>query len=753
MSCGRKARGQVWEGKMFLNGLLLFGTILGAVPILIHLLNKRRFRPVIWAAMEFLLQAVEKNARRLQFRDFILMLIRTLAVVCLALALARPAVSAKGFLGAGIKTGAVVLLDNSMSMGYNNGRETRFDVAKRLTRQVLAQLDTGSWCGLYTFNDDVKMPLGDPSPDLAYLEQELERSVHLSDGGTNIEKGLLQAKKIFDTHREYMLANRELFIITDMQARAWNPREVSGGFDALLKELSTKAAIYLINAGDVGGANAAVVELAPTDTLAGVDMPISFVAKIKNFGQNALNAVALNVFVDPKGKDDKPVERLSLNVPEGETASATFETRFSSGGDHKVEVRLADDALMGDNCRFCTIEVVDEARILLVDGHSQRSDDPLATETGYLRFALSPRDPENPERQGPIVTETVSQARFGDRNLLNYQAVVLANVSSLTKSAVALLERQVRAGLGLMIFLGDQVEPKVFNAMFGEDGAKLLPAKVSSTWGEVPTLGEEKTPPAFSFATAAEKLSHPIMSDFNNADYGAEFLSAIKIYKAYNLESLGGDNVRLVAALANDKPAVIEKKVGSGVVLLFSFPATTAWGNMPTQPSFAILMLRAANLLTLGNRSPKNLPVGVPIHGVVSLVDQNTPVHITPPAPGPKKDTRPEPTTDGRAAFDYGETDRAGFYDIVLDRTPRVSMSYALNPNCEVESNLDMVLPATLKQEHPGFFFSYIAKTEDFPNRLAGERRGTELWPWLLGAVVALLALESVLANRWAPRD
>jgi hypothetical protein len=266
-------------------------------------------------------------------------------------------------------------------------------------------------------------------------------------------------------------------------------------------------------------------------------------------------------------------------------------------------------------------------------------------------------------------------------------------------------------------------------------------------------LGEEKTPTAVSFATGAEKLTHAIMSDFNNADFGAEFLSAIKMYKGYDLEALPGDNVRVVGWLNNGKPCVIEKKVGSGVVLLFAFPATTAWGNLPTQPAFTILMLRAANLLTLGNRSPKNLPVGVAIHGVVSLADQNTPVRITPPAPFPKKETRPEPTTDGRAAFEYADTDHAGFYDVVLDRTPRMAMTYTLNSNSEVESNLNMVLPSTLKQDFPGFNFSYVAKSDDFPSRLASERRGTELWPWLLGMVFVLLAVESVLTNRWAPRD
>src|SRR5882724_13589462 len=101
---------------MFLNALLLYGTILGSVPVIIHLLNKRRFKPIQWAAMEFLLQAIQKNARRLQLRDIILMLIRALAVICLALALARPAVTMKGIPGAGNSTRAIVLLDNSMSM-------------------------------------------------------------------------------------------------------------------------------------------------------------------------------------------------------------------------------------------------------------------------------------------------------------------------------------------------------------------------------------------------------------------------------------------------------------------------------------------------------------------------------------------------------------------------------------------------------------------------------------------------------------
>jgi hypothetical protein len=731
-----------------LNPLLLWGLALGAVPIIIHLLNKRRFRPVTWAAMEFLMNAIQKNARRLQLRDIILMLIRTAAVCCLALALARPAISAKGFLGSGMKTGAVILLDNSLSMGYNNGRETRFEGGKRLAKQIISQLEPGAWCGLFTFNDDIRMPLGEPSPDLAYMEQELDRSVVLSDGGTNIEKALARTKKLFESHREYQLANREIYIITDMQSKPWS--DVSSAFKPLLKEISSSAAVYVINAGDAGSENVSILDFAATDTLPAVDTPIKFVAKIKNFGKSEVKGVAVDFFVDPTGVNDKPNERATISAESRDTTSIEFEAKFSKGGDHKVEVRLADDRLLGDNRRYLTVEVIDDARILLVDG-KDHADDPLANETGFLKSAIAPRDPENPDKQGAITTETVAQQRFSDRNLLNYQAVVLANVSSLPQSSLTVLERQVRAGMGLMIFCGDQSETGVLNTVLGESGPKLLPAKIGQPWGEALALGETKTVSAVTFAT--DKLSHPIMSDFNSSE-GAELLSSVKMYRGMDLEIPQKDDaVSVVAYFANGKPAIVEKKVGSGVVLLFGFPATTSWGNLPTQYAFVIMMNRAINRLTQGNRSPKNLPATVPIHGIVSAADQNTTVRITPPQPAQKKETRPELTTDGRAAFDYPDTDKAGFYDVVLDRTPKVSMTYALNPNTEVESNLDLVLPATLKQNFPDFDFTYVANSNDFSRALASERRGTELWPWLLGMVFVLLALESVLANRWAPRD
>src|SRR5437660_12748671 len=59
-----------------------------SVPIIIHLLNRNRFRVVTWAAMRFLLAAQRKNTRRMRIEQMILLAVRTLIVVLLVLAMA-----------------------------------------------------------------------------------------------------------------------------------------------------------------------------------------------------------------------------------------------------------------------------------------------------------------------------------------------------------------------------------------------------------------------------------------------------------------------------------------------------------------------------------------------------------------------------------------------------------------------------------------------------------------------------------------
>ena len=66
------------------------GLIAAAAPLVIHLLNRRRYRVVDWAAMDLLREAIARNRRILHLRDLLLLILRTACVLLFALALAQP---------------------------------------------------------------------------------------------------------------------------------------------------------------------------------------------------------------------------------------------------------------------------------------------------------------------------------------------------------------------------------------------------------------------------------------------------------------------------------------------------------------------------------------------------------------------------------------------------------------------------------------------------------------------------------------
>src|SRR5258707_12936608 len=104
----------------FLSPLLIWGTLLGAIPLIIHLLNRRRFRRVEWAPMRYLKLTIQRNRRRIQIEQLLLLLVRICLPVLLFIFLARPLVNPTGLerwlAGAG-RTSHVIVVDEPLSMG------------------------------------------------------------------------------------------------------------------------------------------------------------------------------------------------------------------------------------------------------------------------------------------------------------------------------------------------------------------------------------------------------------------------------------------------------------------------------------------------------------------------------------------------------------------------------------------------------------------------------------------------------------
>src|SRR5438874_12716547 len=105
----------------FLAPAMLWGALAAGIPIALHFFYRSRHRDVPWAAMAFLLAAIEQTSRRLRFQELLLLVLRVALLIVLALALARLSTSTAGRGGRGDAVDAVLIVDTSMSMGARAG--------------------------------------------------------------------------------------------------------------------------------------------------------------------------------------------------------------------------------------------------------------------------------------------------------------------------------------------------------------------------------------------------------------------------------------------------------------------------------------------------------------------------------------------------------------------------------------------------------------------------------------------------------
>ena len=125
---------------VFAHPAYLWGLFALAVPILVHLFNRRRPRPLEFGAIEFVLRSQRQKARRLRLRQLLLLALRCLLIAGVALALARPSLEPRGAQAAVARgpQATALVVDASLSMRYRRGSQTLFSRARN---EALAALD------------------------------------------------------------------------------------------------------------------------------------------------------------------------------------------------------------------------------------------------------------------------------------------------------------------------------------------------------------------------------------------------------------------------------------------------------------------------------------------------------------------------------------------------------------------------------------------------------------------------------------
>ena len=787
------------------------GIIAAAGPVIIHLLNRRRHRVVHWAAMDLLREALSHSRRAVHLRDLLLLLLRTAAVVLFGLALARPYFSQSAVSAvSGGPVHAVLLIDNSLSMGYQRLSGTLLDEAKSRAVEFTRSLPQRSRVTVLPLCADE----GDFSLD-AYRTVDdavaaIER-VEVVDRSGSVAQGAELAAASFAQAADVPESARRVVLFSDHQAVTWR-----GAVDAV----GSLPELQLVDVSAAGGENTWVSDLTLQDGIASAATDARFVAKIQHAGAARSNVpVSLSV----GGVD---VQTRIVDLQPGQTREVlfdayAFEAPSAAGQAHFVaaSVSIPPDHLELDNGRYLSVPVVGSLPVVFVD--SLGSDEEPASlqygETRQLRGLLAPNAGRG-SRNDQLVE--VRQAKIGevDRTLLeDARMVVIAGVTS-PGDAVADLRDYVSQGGQLVIIADESFDAAEWNGVAWQDGAGILPAPLlTEAVGRTPNEVENDL--SF-FRLDFESMSHEwfrpaeVAEDDLRAHYAApvffkaidfdladETISGLVASEAARLTqqrdseqtdenqqqaqqparwvSWGTESreratdkspqeraelsrPHVLARFDNGRPFIVERRIGQGNVLfvtssLFVGPNRPMWNTLPRMKAMFMFdrILRSMIERTLPKRTLDSLTqISLPIR------DNERLSRFVLSRPDGGEETLP---LDALASQDYAVTIRGatqrGIYTVTayeqesgdqLQGAKLWSVPLALNGPVE-ESDLAPITQEALGELLSETQYRWIAPGETISVEGA-QVWGQNLWWWFALAVLGCLLLEMAVLARPAHR-
>lgn len=731
----------------FSNGAMLLWGLAAALPIIIHLWSKRKYQEVTWAAMEFLLAAVRKNARRIRIEQLLLLAVRVAILLLLALALADPLLnlfpSLAGSLGAGGDTHFVLVIDGSYSMDYRPGdagrpgEKTRFQLARELAGQVIENSRLGDGFTLVLMADPPEIVIGEPAFDPTDVAEELE-NLRLRHAGAPLPPALSAIEQIVESAQEKQprLIETRVCLFTDLGQTTWNDAALEE-IRPRLSRLGESAAIVLFDVGQPGAENTAITRLESRDSLVTLARSATIEAEIQNFGAEDQRGQRVEFLVD-----GQTVHETSVDVPAGGPVTVSFEHRFTLPGEHSVEARLSDDALAVDNRRWLSVPVRETIRVLAIEGR------PGAAR--HLALALQPETSDRPR----VRVETRGENTLAETDLSSFDCVLLANVARFSREEAGVLHDFVAAGGGLIVVLGDQVQIDSYNQELGgsvvdrsainrsdrgaiSDTRRLLPAK----------LLELAATDRYFFDPL--QYRHPIVEPFRGFEQSGLLLTPIWKYVRVQPDPAG--SARVAVAFQNGDPAIVDETIERGRVVLLTTAASPdsldrtvspplPWTAFSTWPSFPPLVQEMLSVAVQGRSLHRNLQVGEPIDGVLHGAVADVPLSIVSPD-GQSERVRMRIEGD-QSRWTFDGTAWSGLYQASFGPPLNTTQVYALNVDPR-ESNLERFDPEML----PSQIFRDVPADHD--PLAAAATRPAAYFRYLLGAVLILVLLETFLAWRF----
>ena len=737
----------------FLAPAILWGGLAVTVPVALHFFYRARYKPLPWAPMKFLKEAIEQTSRRLRFQEWILLLLRCLAILLLVLAIARPGLDSASSAGATETIDAVFVFDTSYSMAARDGEKTRIERAKEAALAVLETLPNKSSVQIFSCADRAAL-LGPVSRYNRDQAKQLIQSIEVTSLSTDFLPGLNEALTAAESGTA---PAKEIYVFSDMQKSGFERQQ--GTVRAKCEEIKDKKAnLIFIRCGNPERkvSNVAVTEVKLLAAIPHTRTRVPFVVTLRNTGREPIRGVKVSLELDGKAveKDVVQVEQLDA----GAYADITLTGSLDEAGARLLAVYADGDGLDGDNVLYRVVGVRDKVRVLMV-AHPFAGQP--ATDAGdwFARKALVPFDPEKDKEKIDkyfIETESVAPHEAGPDKLAGKDIVYLLNAAARTDDPltgmsdafVTKLAEFVKGGGGLVVGCGDMVKADAYNRLLGREG--LLPVPLRAAPNEL-WVTTDATP----FVPAAESIEES--SVFGQLKPYTDWLASAKLSRMVQLDeanpAAGGS--RTLIKTTDGKPLAVSRVVGDGEVIFFATSLDETWGRMMSVGQLAVPMTTYMVAHLTARKTPGGTRMaGDPLTWVPPVIAPG--FELMKPRPRSAKageKVRPRvklPETKAavgqRPTVTATDTFAAGEYAIVpVGASETEGITFAVNPDLRETENLDPITDGEL-EKMLGFKPTIIQAGAGTETAVRDRRTRGEWTEWVLLALLFLLVGEATWA-------
>ncbi|MBQ14960.1 MAG: hypothetical protein CMQ17_11270 [Gammaproteobacteria bacterium] len=670
---------------VFLSPLFLFGLLAAALPIAIHLIRKEKPPKMMFSTIRFLKKTSKKLILFQQIQQWLLLLLRAVVIMLLVIAFARPLVdqSVSRLLDVEPQS-VVILLDNSMSMRYGES----FVDAKAAAVEILDDLSPGDEAALVLFSNSAET-VRELTTDVDSLRSFVEGIGQPGYGTTRYMPNLRLADQLLESSR---FENRAVYMISDYQ------EEGLDGSDDNWK-LAPGVGFTGIDVGSEESTNLVLTDVRSPETLLEDSAEQQILVRVRSSGTVHVSQGEVTL-----GIDGNLVDRVPVDLADQSEQVVDLTAVFDTEGTHVGEVTLNGDSFAVDNKFYFTVDVLPKIRVLVVNGEA--SDDWFDDEGHWFGLAVSSA------AESPFTLESVEPAALSAASLRQNDVAVLLNVGDLSGSQAAAVSSYVESGGALLIAPGDRVDADRFNQQFSEI-----------------------SPASLQFQESSGRDDYLVIADFNRRHPILRPLEADWSVRFQGHWTMTPDaEADVLMQFDNSEPALVERSVGEGKVILFASTMDLEWNNLPLQALFLPFVHETLRHLVQPPTKQRAYQIGDTFS--VVLDGQTNEVQ----AQGP----------DGNALefIDENFVVNAATPGLIRATVDGVPQTYAVNVIPE-ESRFAKTavsnLYDTIINPDTEPFQSQAVRTAQLIEELERPQR---IWWWILSLVMLLLVAEVLVANR-----